>query len=168
MMPRKLRLSSEERIFNLKPFSTIRSSFNALQLKPTTKSIFPYSPAEANSASRQASAAACSTPAFPTAAPTLLTAAGWTSNRPSFLSRGRDRWNAGHFEPKMIACPESCAGGMRAGRIQTGAVGRDHGPCPKAVSELPFDTANFRIAVGYSVNPKCLPAWLKQVGVKSS
>ena len=55
----------------------------------------------------------------------------------------------GRFETNMIAYPESCAGGMRAGRLQTGAAGRDHGPRPKAVSELPFDAAKFRMAVGF-------------------
>ena len=68
----------------------------------------------------------------------------------------------------LLFCPEDAINGMRpfrtedyclsgelrgwnacAGRRQTVTAGRDHGPCLKAVSELPFDTANFRMAVGF-------------------
>ena len=95
-MPRKHRLSSEKKIFNFKPVSVIRSRFKASRLKPTAKTIIPHSFAEPKLLFERASSptTAHRTPAFPTAASTLFTAAGWTSNRPSFLSRGRDQWNA--------------------------------------------------------------------------
>ena len=94
-MFRKHRLSSEQKIFNFKPVSAIHSRFNASRLKPTAKLAIPHSFAEPKSLSGYASSpTARRTPAFPTAASTLFTAAGWISNRPSFLSRGRDQWNA--------------------------------------------------------------------------
>ena len=37
----------------------------------------------------------------------------------------------------------------RAGRLQTGTSGPDHGSCPETVSELPCDAVNFRMAVGF-------------------
>ncbi len=114
-MSRKHGLSSEQKIFNFKPVSAIRSRFNASRLKPTAKLAIPHSFAEHKLLSERASSptTARRTPAFPAAVSTLFTAAGWISNRPSFSVPRTRSMECGHLEPKIIACPENCAGGMR-------------------------------------------------------
>ena len=159
-MSRKHGLSSEQKIFNFKPVSAIRSRFNASRLKPTAKLAIPHSFAEPKLLSERASSptTARRTPAFPAAASTLFTAADGYRIALLFLSRGRDQWNA-PFNANMIVWQESQAGGMPAlGGFQTGTSCRDHRPCPETVNELTFDAAKFRMAVGFPlIRNACLP-----------